>query len=74
MVLHLPIGPLKNRSELEPVPRCEPSTYQPHASSGPVFCYAHFVLVKRTYLGAFSMLVSIVSSLAMSAAITVFKP
>ena len=29
MALHLPIGPLKNRSGLDPVPRCEPSTYQP---------------------------------------------
>ena len=29
VALHLPIGPLKTRSELEPVPRCEPSTYQP---------------------------------------------
>ena len=29
MALHLPIGPLKTRSGLEPVPRCEPSTYQP---------------------------------------------
>ena len=29
MALHLPIGPLKSRYGLEPVPRCEPSTYQP---------------------------------------------
>ena len=29
MALHLPIGPLKTYFELEPVPRCEPSTYQP---------------------------------------------
>ena len=29
MALHLPIGPLKTRSGLKPVPRCEPSTYQP---------------------------------------------
>ena len=29
MALHLPIGLLKTRSGLEPVPRCEPSTYQP---------------------------------------------
>ena len=27
MALHLPIGPLKTRSVLKPVPRCEPSTY-----------------------------------------------
>ena len=27
MALHLPIGPLKTCSGLEPVPRCEPSTY-----------------------------------------------
>ena len=26
---HLPIGPLKKPSELELIPRCEPSTYQP---------------------------------------------
>ena len=42
MALHLPIGPLKTRSELEPVPRYEPSTYKPIADdittapSGPV--------------------------------------
>ena len=38
MALHLPIGPLKPRSGLEPVPRCEPSTYQHIATapSGPV--------------------------------------
>ena len=29
MAIHLSIGPLKTRSWLEPVPRCEPSTYQP---------------------------------------------
>ena len=29
LALHLPIGPLKARSGFEPVPRCEPSTYQP---------------------------------------------
>ena len=29
MAIHLPIGPLKTRSVLEPVPRYEPSTYQP---------------------------------------------
>ena len=29
MALHLPIGPLKPISGLEPVPRCELSTYQP---------------------------------------------
>ena len=29
VALHLPIGPLKTRSGFEPVPRCEPSTYQP---------------------------------------------
>ena len=29
VTLHLPIGPLKPRSRLKPVPRCEPSTYQP---------------------------------------------
>ena len=29
MALHLPIGRFKTRSGLEPVPRCEPSTYQP---------------------------------------------
>ena len=29
VALHLPIGPLKTRSGLEPVPRCEPSTYLP---------------------------------------------
>ena len=33
MALHLPIRPLKTRSGLEPVPRCEPSTTAP---SGPV--------------------------------------
>ena len=27
--LHLPTGPLKTRSGLKPVPRCEHSTYQP---------------------------------------------
>ena len=31
VALHLSIGPLKTRSGLEPVPRCEPSTYQPIA-------------------------------------------
>ena len=36
MALHLPIGSLKTRSGLEPVSRCEPSTYQPTAPSGPV--------------------------------------
>ena len=30
VVLHLPIGPLIIRYGLQPVPRCEPSTYQPH--------------------------------------------
>ena len=29
MALHLPTGPLKTRSGLEPVLRCEPSLYQP---------------------------------------------
>ena len=29
VALHLLTGPLKNRSGLEPVPRCVPSTYQP---------------------------------------------
>ena len=29
VALHLPIGPLKIRSVLRPVLRCEPSTYQP---------------------------------------------
>ena len=29
LALHLPTGPLKISSGLEPVPRCEPSTYQP---------------------------------------------
>ena len=29
MVLHVPIGPSKTRSGLNPVLRCEPSTYQP---------------------------------------------
>ena len=29
VALHFPIGPLKTRSGLEPVLRCEPSTYQP---------------------------------------------
>ena len=28
MALHLPIETLKTRSGLEPIPRCEPSTYQ----------------------------------------------
>ena len=28
-VLHRPTGPLKTCSGLEPVPRCEPSTYLP---------------------------------------------
>ena len=28
MVIHLPIGSLKTRSRLEPVPICEPRTYQ----------------------------------------------
>ena len=28
VALHLRIGPLKRRSGLEPVPRCEPSTFQ----------------------------------------------
>ena len=28
MAIHLPIGPLKTRSGLEPVPRYESSTYQ----------------------------------------------
>ena len=42
MPLHLPTGPLKTRYGLEPVPRCEPSTYQPisrchnHCAIGPV--------------------------------------
>ena len=36
MALHLPIGSLKTRSGLEPVSRCEPSTYQPTAPSGSV--------------------------------------
>ena len=29
MALHIPIKPLKTRSGLEPVSRCEPSTYHP---------------------------------------------
>ena len=29
VALHLLIGSLKTHSGLEPVPRCEPSTYQP---------------------------------------------
>ena len=29
VALHLAIEPLKTRSGLEPVPRCEPSIYQP---------------------------------------------
>ena len=29
VAIHLPIGSLKTRSGLEPVPKCEPSTYQP---------------------------------------------
>ena len=33
VALHLPTGPLKTRSELEPVPRCEPSTYQPSSNT-----------------------------------------
>ena len=40
MALHLPIGPLKTRSGLEPVPRCEPGNYQPMtatAPSGPIW-------------------------------------
>ena len=40
MAIHLPIGSLKTRSGLEPVPRCEPSTYLADditsAPSGPV--------------------------------------
>ena len=38
MALHLPIGPLKTRSVLEPVPRCEPRTYHPlvdHVDTAP---------------------------------------
>ena len=34
VALHLPIGPLKTRSGLEPVPRYEPSTYQPISHRG----------------------------------------
>ena len=29
VTLHVPIGPLKTCSGLEPEPKCEPSTYQP---------------------------------------------
>ena len=29
VAIHLPTGSLKTRSGLEPVPRCEPSNYQP---------------------------------------------
>ena len=29
VAIHPTIGHLKTRSELEPVPRCEPGTYQP---------------------------------------------
>ena len=29
VALHLPNGPLKTSSGLEPVPECEPSTYHP---------------------------------------------
>ena len=29
VAIHLPIGSLKTRSGFEPVPRCEPGTYQP---------------------------------------------
>ena len=29
MAIHIPIGSLKTRSGLEPVPRCKPSTYHP---------------------------------------------
>ena len=36
MVIHLPIGPLKTRSELGSVPRCDPSTYQPIRKEGNV--------------------------------------
>ena len=40
VALHLPIGCLKTCSGLEPVRRCEPSTYQPNdqatAPSGPL--------------------------------------
>ena len=51
MAIHLPFGSLKTRSGLEPVPRCEPSTYQPLADdittapSGPVFRLAANVLL-----------------------------
>ena len=54
VALYQPIGPLKRCSGLEPVLRCEPSTYQPlpndiaTASSGPVmnvFCYNAVSLV-----------------------------
>ena len=48
MATHLPTGPLKTRSGLEPVPTCEPITYQPisadditTAPSGPV-CFLFF--------------------------------
>ena len=29
VAIHRPTGPLKTCNGLEPVPRCEPSTYQP---------------------------------------------
>ena len=36
MALHIPTGPLKSRSGLEPVSRYEPSTYLATAPSLPV--------------------------------------
>ena len=55
MALHLPIGHLKTRSGLEPVPRCEPSTISPlahditTAPSEPVFSQGATVTVIYSY-------------------------
>ena len=38
MAIYLTIGPLKPCSRMEPVQRCEPSTYQPISRSGLVQC------------------------------------
>ena len=49
------IGRLKPRSELEPVPRCEPSIYQLIAPSGPVVVVLNKANVYRV-LGAKKLL------------------
>ena len=66
MVIHLPIGSLKTRSGLVPVPRCEPSTYQPitdditTAPSGPVYtqCFVSFKFNELLYRPAFNTVLS----------------